>query len=122
MLRVPTEFNSELCFRSRFTGLRFARHFRRPSSLAADGPWYHRSEVRIKSHREGEKTGLSQRVRRHCAANAERDRIPGGQFPDGFKWSCATASYQIEGAWEQDRLHLRFRSFRSIWSNQVEII
>ena len=91
-------------------------------SLAADEPWYHRAEVRIKSHREGEKTGLSQRVRRHYAANAERDRIPGGQFPDGFKWSCATASYQIEGAWEQDRFHLCLRLFRTIWSNQVEII
>ena len=31
-------------------------------SLAADEPWYHRAEVRIKSHREGEKSGLSQRV------------------------------------------------------------
>ena len=31
-------------------------------SLAADEPWYHRAEVRIKSHREGEKPGLRQRV------------------------------------------------------------
>jgi len=48
---------------------------------------------------------------RHCAANAERDRIPGGQFPEGFKWSCATASYQIEGAWKQDN------KGKSIWDD-----
>ena len=29
----PTELNSELCFRSSFTGLRFARHYRRPSHM-----------------------------------------------------------------------------------------
>ena len=32
-------------------------------SLAADAPWYHREEVRIKKlHREGISSGLSQRV------------------------------------------------------------
>ena len=67
------------------------------------------------------KTGLSQRVRRHYAANAERDRIPGGQFPEGFKWSCATASYQIEGAWDQDWLPLFSRLFETFWSDQLEI-
>jgi len=41
-------------------------------------------------------------VSRHCAFSAERDNIPGGSFPAGFKWSCATASYQIEGAWNKD--------------------
>jgi len=43
-----------------------------------------------------------QEVSRHCAFNAERDNIPGGTFPTDFKWSCATASYQIEGAWNAD--------------------
>ena len=25
-----------------------------------------------------------------------------GTFPEGFVWSTATASYQIEGAWNED--------------------
>lgn len=28
-----------------------------------------------------------------------------GRFPEGFMWSCATASYQIEGAWKEDGLY-----------------
>jgi len=37
-----------------------------------------------------------------CGYDAERDEFPGGKFPDGFIWSLATASYQIEGSWDQD--------------------
>ncbi len=29
----------------------------------------------------------------------ERDAFMFGKFPDGFIWSSATSSYQIEGAW-----------------------
>lgn len=25
------------------------------------------------------------------------------EFPTGFRWRVATASYQIEGAWDEDR-------------------
>ena len=30
------------------------------------------------------------------------DTISGGTFPKGFFWGTATASYQIEGAWNED--------------------
>ena len=32
-----------------------------------------------------------------CNYNATRDEFKGGDFPDKFRWSVATASYQIEG-------------------------
>ena len=25
-----------------------------------------------------------------------------GTFPEEFVWACATASYQVEGAWDKD--------------------
>ena len=37
-----------------------------------------------------------------CNYDPDRDNFPGGHFPDDFRWSLATASYQIEGAWEED--------------------
>ena len=38
---------------------------------------------------------------RHCAPNEERDTTKGGAFPEGFIWCAATASFQIEGAWDE---------------------
>ncbi|XP_070575695.1 cytosolic beta-glucosidase-like [Ptychodera flava] len=32
----------------------------------------------------------------------ERDRLLHGRFPDNFTWATATASYQIEGGWNED--------------------
>ena len=39
------------------------------------------------------------------------DEFLWGQFPDGFAWSAATASYQVEGAWETDgKLYSNWRT------------
>ena len=42
----------------------------------------------------------------HCGRldNIKRadDDFLTGVFPDDFKWGFATASYQIEGAWNED--------------------
>ena len=32
--------------------------------------------------------------------DTERDAFLYGTFPEGFVWSAATSSYQIEGAWD----------------------
>ncbi len=28
--------------------------------------------------------------------------VEGARFPNGFLWGTATASYQVEGAWQED--------------------
>jgi hypothetical protein len=35
-------------------------------------------------------------------AQNDRDDFFKGVFPSDFAWSSATASYQIEGAWNED--------------------
>ena len=35
-------------------------------------------------------------------ASGDRDEFYYGTFPEGFAWSTATASYQIEGAVKED--------------------
>ena len=37
-----------------------------------------------------------------CAYDPGRDEFLGGNFPEDFIWSVATASYQIEGSWNVD--------------------
>jgi len=37
-----------------------------------------------------------------CKYDLERDSFPGGHFPKDFRWSLATAAYQIEGAVNED--------------------
>src|SRR5258708_7130013 len=33
---------------------------------------------------------------------ASKAEIEGAKFPEGFLWGMATASYQVEGAWNED--------------------
>ncbi len=37
-----------------------------------------------------------------AAAQAKKTALSGKPFPPGFKWGCATASYQVEGAVNED--------------------
>ncbi len=48
-----------------------------------------------------------------CGSSEYEDEFYYGTFPDGFLWSTATASYQVEGAWNIDG---RFSSSAQIYS------
>jgi len=37
-----------------------------------------------------------------ASSTGDRDDFLRGVFPEDFAWSSATASYQIEGAWNED--------------------
>ena len=42
-------------------------------------------------------------------------------FPNGFLWGAASASAQIEGAWDEDgRLHFRFLQMPDVSKNKKE--
>ena len=38
--------------------------------------------------------------------SGDRDAFYYGTFPEGFAWSTATASYQIEGAYREDGMYI----------------
>jgi len=50
-----------------------------------------------------------------CKFNPERDHFRGGYFPKNFRWSLATAAYQIEGAWQADG---KGENIWDVWSHQ----
>ena len=50
-----------------------------------------------------------------CAYTPARDDFPGGTFPEGFRWSLATASYQIEGAVNEDH---KGKNIWDVWVHQ----
>ena len=50
-----------------------------------------------------------------CAYTPSRDDFPGGTFPEGFRWSLATASYQIEGAVNEDH---KGKNIWDVWVHQ----
>lgn len=46
--------------------------------------------------------GNSQNALQQAAGVLPDSKIAGARFPDGFLWGIATASYQVEGAWNED--------------------
>lgn len=44
-----------------------------------------------------------------CVSGQGDDPFLYGYFPDDFEWGFATASYQIEGAWNEDGRILNFK-------------
>jgi len=45
---------------------------------------------------------VASEINNKMAENNEVDQMLHGTFPQGFAWGVATASYQIEGAWNED--------------------
>lgn len=50
-----------------------------------------------------------------CAYNPDRDDFPGGSFPKDFRWSLATAAYQIEGGVNEGK---KGKNIWDIWVHQ----
>ena len=55
---------------------------------------------------------FSQLIKDNGFPEEEEDEFLYGTFPEGFTWGVATASYQIEGAWNVSGMF--FFSFRRI--------
>ena len=53
-----------------------------------------------------------------CEYTKERDTFTGGAFPKDFIWSLATASYQIEGAWNKDQCYKNSKLYYSWTTNR----
>ncbi len=58
----------------------------------------------------------------NCFYKAERDDFAGGKFPDNFEWSLATASYQIEGGWDEDGKGLNTWDKFSHWRKEDSLV
>ena len=58
----------------------------------------------------------------NCFYKAERDDFAGGKFPDHFEWSLATASYQIEGGWNEDGKGLNTWDKFSHWRKEDSLV
>ena len=46
--------------------------------------------------------GIANFHREEAPGAVARSEVTNAQFPDGFLWGMATASYQVEGAWSED--------------------
>src|SRR5580658_9769892 len=44
----------------------------------------------------------SDQLSAHPSLESHASDVSGARFPDGFLWGLATASYQVEGAWNED--------------------
>ncbi len=50
----------------------------------------------------GEGIGTNEQNAGSIPGAVPQAQVEAAQFPDGFLWGMATASYQVEGAWNED--------------------
>ena len=67
---------------------------RRPAENGLDRRQFINSSLRS--------AGIASLARLASARRAQSDAIVNARFPDRFLWGMATASYQVEGAWNED--------------------
>ena len=79
---------------------------------------YHHQVVNMQSAKNSPSSSVVCILLWKMADTGDRDEFFHGNFPDDFIWSTATASYQIEGAWNLDgRFSVPFLNYVYVTDN-----